>query len=335
MTSPVIIIAEVGVNHNGDFDLAKQLIDVAAKAGVDIVKFQTFKAQTLVTRSAEKAEYQKKTTGQQVSQFEMLRHLELTREMHRKLVEHCAACNVEFLSTGFDIESVSFLVTLGQTRFKIPSGEITNLPYLRYVGRLNKSIFLSTGMATMDEIKAAIDTLEHSGTPRNKIMVMHCTTEYPTPMVEVNLHAMQSIRSAFGVSVGYSDHTIGIEVPIAAVALGACVIEKHFTLDRRFPGPDHRTSIEPDGLITMVAAIRNIENALGSQVKGPTLSESKNKVAVRKSIVASRTIKAGEVFNEQNVSTKRPALGLSPMRWDDVIGSIAFRNFDVDELIEL
>ncbi len=335
MTFPTYIIAEAGVNHNGDIELAKQLIDVAADAGVDAVKFQTFKADTLVTRNAKKADYQSKNTGTTESQYEMLRKLELSVEMHRDLIAHCAKRNIVFLSTGFDIQSIDLLVTLGQSLLKVPSGEITNLPYLRHIGQLGKPVILSTGMSTMDDIGAAISVLEQSGATRKNIIVLHCTTEYPTPMTEVNLRAMQSINNAFGVSVGYSDHTSGIEVAIAATAMGATVIEKHFTLNRSLPGPDHKASLEPLELKAMVTSIRNIELALGDGIKRLTASELKNKPIARKSLVASKPIKTGELFSTQNLTAKRPGTGISPMRWDEVVGKVASRDYSVDELIEL
>jgi N,N'-diacetyllegionaminate synthase len=330
-----IIIAEAGVNHNGDLSLAKQLIDVAAEAGADLVKFQTFCADRLVTRTARKADYQTQTTDGKESQHEMLRRLELSAEMHKDLIAHCAARNIGFFSTGFDIESVNLLVSLGQDHFKIPSGEITNLPYLRHIGQFGRTVILSTGMAILGEIEAAIDVLEQAGTPRAQITVLHCTTEYPTPMDEVNLHAMQSIGAAFGVAVGYSDHTPGIEVAIAAVALGATIIEKHFTLDRKLPGPDHKASLEPEELKAMIAAIRNIEAALGDGVKRLTPSESRNKPIARKSIVAGVEIRKGEIFTVDNLAAKRPGTGISPMGWDEVIGRASPRDFAADELIEL
>jgi N,N'-diacetyllegionaminate synthase len=330
-----LIIAEAGVNHNGDLALAKQLIDVAAIAGADIVKFQTFSANRLVTRAAKKADYQAQTTSSEETQQDMLRRLELTEAMHHELIAYCKTRNIGFLSTGFDIESVDFLINLGQECFKIPSGEITNLPYLRHIGQLSKTVILSTGMATLGDIEAAIEALEQAGTPRSKMTVLHCTTEYPTPMTEVNLRAMQSIHSAFGVAVGYSDHTQGIEVAIAAVAMGATVIEKHFTLDRNLPGPDHQASLEPAELKAMVTTIRNIEVAMGDGIKRITPSEARNKPVARKSLVASREIKAGEVFTAENISTKRPGTGISPMKWDEVLGEVAYRDFLEDELIEL
>jgi N,N'-diacetyllegionaminate synthase len=330
-----LIIAEAGVNHNGDLALAKKLVDVAAEAGADLVKFQTFAAHRQVTRNAKKAAYQIRNTDGEDAQYEMLRRLELTAEMHTELIAHCALRNTGFFSTAFDIESVDLLRGLGQDRFKIPSGEITNLPYLRHIGRLGKTIIVSAGMATMGEIEAAIDVLEQSGTPRAGITILHCTSEYPTPMRDVNLRAMQSIHNVFGVAVGYSDHTLGTEVAIAAVALGASVIEKHFTIDRRLSGPDHEASIEPIELKAMVAAIRNIEAALGDGIKRLAPSEATNKAVVRKSLVARRAIKAGEPFSEQNLAARRPGTGICPMRWDEVIGRIAGRDFSEDELIEL
>lgn len=335
MSMKTLIIAEAGVNHNGDLSMARQLIEAAAEAGADIVKFQTFNADRLVTARACKAAYQIQTTDSDESQYTMLRRLELTPDMHRELICHCKQKCIRFLSTGFDIESVDLLVKLGVDRIKIPSGEITNLPYLRHVGRLGKPIILSTGMATLGEIEAAIEVLERAGARRSQITVLHCNTEYPTPMTDVNLRAMLTIQTAFGVPVGYSDHTEGIEVTIAAVALGASMIEKHFTLDRQLPGPDHKASLEPDELKGMVRAVRNIEQALGSATKLPSQSEKKNKGIVRKSVVAARPIQAGETFSEENLTAKRPGTGLSPMRWDEVLGRIARRDFAADELIEL
>ena len=330
-----LIIAEAGVNHNGHLALARQLIDVAAGAGADLVKFQTFTADRLATRTAQKANYQNRTTTSTESQHEMLSRLELTDAMHHELIAHCATRKIGFFSTGFDVESVDLLVRHGQNHFKIPSGEITNLPYLRHIGRLGKSVILSTGMANLGEIEAAVDALEAAGTPRAMLTVLHCTTEYPTPMAEVNLRAMLSIHAAFGVAVGYSDHTQGIEVAITAVAMGATVIEKHFTLDRNLPGPDHKASLEPAELNAIVAAIRNIEVALGDGIKRLTTSEARNRPVVRKSLVASRAIKSGALFTAENVTAKRPATGISPMRWDEVIGQTALRDFGPDELIVL
>lgn len=330
-----LIIAEAGVNHNGDLAVAKQLIEVAAAAGADLVKFQTFCADRLVIQQAPKAAYQAETTAQDESQYAMIHRLELTRQMHEALVAHCRVQGIGFLSTGFDLESIDLLVDLGLNLFKVPSGEITNLPYLRYVGKQSKSIIMSTGMATLGEVEAALDTLESAGTPRSIITVLHCNTEYPTPMTDVNLRAMVTMREALGVAVGYSDHTLGTEVPVAAVALGATVIEKHFTLDRTLPGPDHRASLEPDELKVMVAAIRNIEQALGNGHKRPSPSELKNKVIARKSIVAACDIKAGENFTPDNLAVKRPGTGISPMRWDEILGRRAPRVFVRDELIEI
>ncbi len=330
-----LIIAEAGVNHNGDMALAHALIDAAADAGADLVKFQTFSAERLVTRNAPKADYQAHATGNTEGQFEMLRRLELSEAMHRELIEHCAQRNIGFFSTGFDIESIELLQRLGQTRFKIPSGEITNLPYLRHIGALGTEVILSSGMATLGDIEAAIIALEQAGTPRDRITLLHCTTEYPTPMNEVNLRAMGSLRDAFGLPTGYSDHTAGIEVAIAASALGASVIEKHFTLDRNLPGPDHQASLEPQELAAMVQAIRHIELALGDGIKRPTPSETRNRPIARKSVVAARPIAAGEHFSADNLAIKRPGTGISPMRWDEIIGRPARRDFAVDELIEL
>jgi N,N'-diacetyllegionaminate synthase len=335
MTPRTLIIAEAGVNHNGDMRLAKELIDRAADAGADLVKFQTFKAARLVTGTAKKADYQTRTTGDRESQYEMLSRLELTEEMHRELIAHCAARGIGFFSTAFDLESVDLLISLGQERFKIPSGEITNLPYLRQIGRAGKEVLLSTGMAALGEVEQAITALEAAGTPRTRMTVLHCTTEYPAPMNEVNLRAMQTLHAAFDVAVGYSDHTAGFEVAIAAVAMGASVIEKHFTLDHALPGPDHKASLEPQELKAMVAAIRNIEQALGDGIKRLTPSEARNRPVARKSLVASRPIAAGERFTPNNLAAKRPGTGLSPMRWDDVIGRTAPRDFAIDELIEL
>ncbi len=335
MINRTLIIAEAGVNHNGDMELAKQLIDVAAEAGADFVKFQTFKADRLATRTAKKADYQNESTDIKESQYEMLKRLELTLDMHKELIAHCAMRNIRFFSTGFDVESLDMLASLGLDSFKVPSGEITNLPYLRHVGLISKSVILSTGMANMGEIEAAIEVLEQAGVVRTNITVLHCTTEYPTPMREVNLRAMQSIQKAFGVAVGYSDHTVGIEVAIAAVAMGASVIEKHFTIDRNLAGPDHKASLEPNELKSMVTSIRNVEFALGDGVKRITPSEAKNKPIARKSLVAKCAISRGDVFTAENITVKRPGSGVSPMRWDEVIGRIASSDYSADDLIEL
>lgn len=330
---PTLIIAEAGVNHNGDLGMALALVDAAAEAGADWVKFQTFSAERLVTRHTPKADYQRQNTGSDEGQFEMLRRLELTEGMHHQLMARCAEKGIGFLSTGFDTASVDLLVGLGIRLFKIPSGEITNLPYLRHIGRQQGDVILSTGMATLGEIEAAIDVLEQAGTPRSRIVVLHCTTEYPTPMAEVNLRAMNHLGTAFGVQVGYSDHTPGIEIPIAAVALGATLIEKHFTLDRQLPGPDHQASLEPHELRQMVTAIRHIEIALGDGIKRPSPSEARNRPIARKSIVAARAIRQGEAFSADNLCVKRPGTGLSPMRWDELIGQPAIADFAPDELI--
>lgn len=327
------IIAEAGVNHNGSLELAKRLVDVAVEAGADAVKFQTFKADKLVSKSAQKADYQKQTTSASESQYEMIKKLELDENAHRELIRHCKEKQIMFLSTPFDHGSIDMLNDFGMPIFKIPSGEITNLPYLRHIGRLGKEVILSTGMADLGEIEDALDVLMHEGAPKGKITVLHATTEYPCPIDEVNLRAMQTIRAAFGVKVGYSDHTQGIEVPIAAVALGACVIEKHFTLDRTMEGPDHKASLEPQELKAMVQSIRCINQALGDGIKKPSKSEVNNIAIARKSIVASRQIKISETFSEENITIKRPGNGISPMCWDDVMGQAAQRSYEVDDLI--
>ena len=304
-----LVIAEAGVNHDGDLERAKRLIDVAAEAGADLVKFQSFNAEQLVTASAGKAAYQAARSGADESQQAMLRRLQLTSAMHRELQAHCRMRRIGFFSTGFDLQSLDLLAELGLERFKIPSGEITNLPYLRQIGALGKPLILSTGMSTLEEVAAALAALEKAGTPRRYVTVLHCNTEYPTPMPDVNLRAMLTIRDAFGVEVGYSDHTLGIEVAIAAVALGATVIEKHFTLDRTLPGPDHAASLEPGELAAMVRAIRNIEAALGDGVKQPSASELPNRAHARKSLVAAHAIRRGETFTAANLGVKRPGTG--------------------------
>jgi N,N'-diacetyllegionaminate synthase len=329
-----LVIAEAGVNHNGDLGMALRLVDVAADAGADFVKFQTFSAARLATAAARKADYQAATTGGDESQLAMLHRLELSAEAHAQIVSRCRERSIGFLSTGFDIESVDFLIGLGIPLIKIPSGELTNLPYLRHVGALGLPTVLSTGMAELDEVAQAIAVLETAGLPRKRLTVLHCTTEYPAPFADVNLRVMQAMRSTFGVEVGYSDHTPGIEVAIAAVALGARVIEKHFTLDCDLPGPDHRASLPPDQLVAMVRAIRNVELALGSGDKRPSSAELKNKAVVRKSIVAARAIRSGELFSADNLTVKRPGTGVSPMRWDELIGRPARRDYAIDEMIE-
>ena len=328
----VYIIAEAGVNHNGSFELACKLIDAAKKAGVDCVKFQTFKSDNLVSHSAKKAEYQKETTGEG-SQIDMLKKLELSFEEFLKLKDYCNHIGISFLSTPFDFDSIRFLDSLDMPFWKIPSGEITNYPYLVALAKTRKPVVMSTGMCDMDEIEAAIKVLRDHGT--DEIKLLHCNTEYPTPFIDVNLRAMQTMRDAFGLEVGYSDHTKGIEVPVAAVALGATVIEKHFTLDSNMEGPDHKASLEPDELTKMVSSIRHIEQALGTGIKAPSKSEKKNIIIARKSIVAATSIKAEEIFTEKNITVKRPGTGISPMKWNYVLGSRAVRDFEEDELIEL
>jgi N-acetylneuraminate synthase len=330
-----LVIAEAGVNHNGDMHLAKQLIEAAAEVGADVVKFQTFKADKLATTKAGKASYQQQTTDNAENQQEMLRRLELSPDQHQQLISHCHDSGIEFLSTAFDDSSIDLLITLNLKRLKIPSGEITNLPYLRRIAELGKPLILSTGMAKLGDIEAALAVLELAGTNLAQVTVLHCTTEYPAPMPEVNLRAMQTIGQAFGVAVGYSDHTAGIEVPIAAVALGATIIEKHITLNNNLPGPDHKASLEPKEFAAMVRAIRNIEQALGDGIKRPTASEAANLPFVRKSLVASRAISIGDLFTSTNITAKRPGTGISPMRWDELIGHPSPRAFVVDELIEL
>lgn len=329
----VLIIAEAGVNHNGRLDLAIKLIDKAVEAGVDIVKFQTFKSEKIVSKFAKKADYQNQTTGCVESQFEMIKKLELSFEEFIKVKEYCDKVGIKFLSTPFDSESIDFLYDIGMDIWKIPSGEITNLPYLRKISTLAKNVIMSTGMCEVFEVEEAIKVLK-KGTVE-KITILHCNTEYPTPMKDVNLNAMLTLEKELGVEIGYSDHTLGIEVPIAAVALGARVIEKHFTLNKNMSGPDHRASLEPQELKEMVVAIRNIEIALGSSEKIVTESEIKNKNIARKSIVAARKIRKGDIFTEENISVKRPGDGISPMKWDDVIGKKAIKDFQEDELIQL
>lgn len=329
----VFIIAEAGVNHNGSIELAKKLIDVASDAGADAVKFQTFKAENLVSQNAQKANYQKETTDKEESQFDMIKKLELDIDTHKELINYCNSKNIMFLSTPFDLDSIDLLNDLELPIFKIPSGEITNLPYLRKIGKLNKKIILSTGMADMGEIEDALDILINCGTPKESITVLHANTMYPTPMKDVNLQAMVTIGDTFDIKFGYSDHTLGIEVDIGAVALGASVIEKHFTLDKSMEGPDHKASLEPDELFAMVRGIRNIEKALGSSIKKPSPSEIPNIKIVRKSIVAKEKIKKGEILTQDNLAVKRPADGISPMRWDEVVGSLASRDYNEDDII--
>lgn len=330
-----IIIAEAGVNHNGSLEIAKQLVEKAAAAGADYVKFQTFKTENLVTASASKAEYQIQNTGNQDSQFNMLKKLELSEADHYALKAHCANHGIKFISTPFDLDSIDFLADLRMDFFKIPSGEITNFPYLKRIAQKGLPVVLSSGMATLEDLNHTIAVLERFGLDRKQITLLHCTTEYPTPMSEVNLKAMQTLRDTFQVPVGYSDHTQGIEVSIAATALGAAIIEKHFTLDRNMEGPDHIASLEPDELKSLVESIRNIDQALGDGEKKPTPSESKNKAIARKSIVAKRPISENEILTEENLTVKRPGDGISPMRWEEVVGTKARRAFSTDEKIEL
>ncbi len=333
MKRRTIIIAEAGVNHNGNIDIAKKLIDAAAQAGADYVKFQTFKSDLLVSKKAKKANYQKKNTSSSSdSQLEMLRKLELSENDHENLILHCKKRKIKFLSTAFDLESIDYLKNKLDF-YKIPSGEITNLPYLRKVATLGLPVIMSTGMASMQEVKDAFEVLTKGGVLVKDITVLHCNTEYPTPMADVNLSAMNTIGEELGVSIGYSDHTLGIEIPIAAVALGANVIEKHFTIDRSLPGPDHKASLEPNELSEMIKSIRNIEVAIGDGIKKPSLSEQKNIEVARKSIVAAKDINIGDIFNEDNLTVKRPGNGISPMLWDDVVNTKANKIYKKDDLI--
>ena len=330
----VFIIAEAGVNHNGSIELAKKLIDVAVDSGVDAVKFQTFKTELCISKNAKKADYQVENTGNSTeTQFEMVKKLELSEDMHHELIAYCNSKNIMFLSTPFDHDSIELLNYLGLEIFKIPSGEITNLPYLRHIGKLNKKVILSTGMADIGEIEDALDILISSGTKKENIIVLHANTMYPTPVEDVNLKAMVTIGNTFDIAYGYSDHTLGIEVDIAAVAMGACCIEKHFTLDCTMEGPDHKASLEPDELKAMVKAIRNIELALGSSVKKPSKSEIPNMQIARKSIVAKVDIKKGEIFSADNLTIKRPGNGINPMRWYEIVGTISTKDYKEDELI--
>lgn len=332
-TMSIFIIAEAGVNHNGSLELAKKLVDAAKDAGADCVKFQTFVSKNIVSKNAVKAEYQKQQTEPEESQQDMLKKLELSFDEFVELNEYCKSKSIEFMSTAFDFDSIDFLDGLEMGTWKIPSGDITNLPYLIKIANLNKPVIVSTGMSTMEDIRSTIKALKENGA--TELTVLHCTTEYPTPFEDVNLRAMNTIKEEFGVKVGYSDHTKGIEVPIAAVALGATVIEKHFTLDRNMEGPDHKASLEPNELKAMVDSIRHIELALGNGMKQPAESEKKNMAVARKSIIASIDIKAGDIFTEENLTVKRPGDGISPMRWFDIIGKPAPRDFEEDELIEL
>ena len=329
----VFIIAEAGVNHNGSIQIAKQLIDVAVDSGADAIKFQTFKTENLVSKNAQKADYQKHTTDESESQFDMIKKLELDADVHKELIAYCQEKNIMFLSTPFDHDSIDMLNNLGLQIFKIPSGEITNLPYLRHIGSLGKQIVLSTGMSNLGEVEDALNILINAGTSKDNITVLHANTMYPTPMEDVNLNAMLTIQKEFGVAIGYSDHTLGVEVDIAAVAMGAACIEKHFTLDKTMEGPDHKASLEPEELKNMVNSIRNIEKALGSSEKKPSPSESVNINIVRKSIVANQDIKEGDLLTDKNITVKRPGNGINPMKWDDIINSIATKTYNMDDLI--
>ena len=335
-TNNTIIIAEAGVNHNGSMELAKKLIDVASLAGVDYVKFQTFIADKLVSKNAKKAEYQQKNMSEtDDSQYNMLKKLELSDVQHYELISYCEEKGIKFFSSAFDLVSIDFLATLKLGLWKIPSGEITNYPYLKSIALKHNPVILSTGMCDIQDIENALSVLIQFGLTKDQITLLHCNTEYPTPMEAVNLRAMKTMADKFGVKVGYSDHTLGIEVPIAAVAFGAKVIEKHFTLDRNMEGPDHKASLEPAALIEMVKSIRNIEKALGTNEKKVTISEKKNIAVARKSIVAAYEIKVGELFTETNLTVKRPGTGISPMQWESVIGKVAKKNYQPDELIVL
>ena len=331
----VFIIAEAGVNHNGNIDIAKELVDSAKDCGADVIKFQLFKAKELVIPNTKKAIYQEEYSKSEETQLEMLNRLELTFKEQKELKNYCHQKKIEFLSSGFDLDSLYLLEGLGIKRYKIPSGEITNLPYLRFVGAQRKPIILSTGMSNIEEIRNALYELEKSGTNLNDITVLHCTTEYPAPLRDVNLRAMKTIKERLNVKVGYSDHTLGIEVSIAAVAMGATIIEKHLTLDRNLIGPDHKASLEPDQFRSMVQSIRNISEALGSHEKKITNSELKNLIVVRKSLVAKKDIKKGELFSGKNLCTKRPGSGISPMKWDEIIGTPSSKDFKANDLISI
>ncbi len=329
------IIAEAGVNHNGDISIAKKMIDVAVASGVDYIKFQTFKTEKLVSVYAKKANYQQKTTAKNETQFQMIKKLELDVQTHKELINYCNIKKIKFISTPFDLESIDLLFELGVELFKVGSGEITNYPYLKKIASKKLPVILSTGMSNLSDVEQALDVLLNGGLRREIITLLHANTEYPTPMEDVNLRAMLTLKEAFKVNVGYSDHSLGIEVPVAAVAMGAAIIEKHFTLDKNMSGPDHKASLEPDELKAMVKAIRNIEKALGNGIKQPSNSEKKNMPVARKSIVASRNIGKGEIFTEENITTKRPGTGISPMRWEEVLGRKAPKDFAPDDLIEI
>lgn len=332
-----LIIAEAGVNHNGSLAMAKQLVDAAAEAEADYIKFQTFKTENLVSKSAKQAEYQKRNIGSESedSQYQMLKRLELSEASHEELIRYCKEKKIKFLSTAFDLDSIDYLASLDLGLWKIPSGEITNFPYIREIAQKHQPVILSTGMCTDDDIQNAVRVLLQYGVKKEQISILHCNTEYPTPMEDVNLSAMLTIKSQYGVAVGYSDHTQGVEVPIAAVALGATIVEKHFTLDRTLPGPDHIVSLEPCELKAMVKSIRNIEKAIGDGVKRVSASEAKNIAVARKSIVAAVPIKKGEILSEENLSVKRPGTGLSPMLWETVVGTRAICDYQAEDLIQL
>ncbi len=329
----VFIIAEAGVNHNGSINLAKKMIDIASYAGADAIKFQTFKTINIATKNLDKADYQKNKNNKNENQFDMLKKLELSKEDHNKLIKYCKLKKIKFLSSPFDIESLDLLKDLGLEIFKVPSGEITNLPFLKHLGNLNKKIILSTGMSYMNEVKTAFKTLIQSGTLKKNITILHSNTQYPTPMKDVNLNAMVRIGEELGVKYGYSDHTLGIEVDVAAVAMGASCVEKHFTLDKNMEGPDHKASLEPIELEKMIKSIRNVEMALGSKIKQPTKGELSNIKKVRKSIVAKTLIKKGDIFSEKNLAIKRPGNGTSPVKWEELIGKKARKNYKQDDLI--
>ncbi len=331
----ILIIAEAGVNHNGSIDVAKKMIDVAINADADYVKFQTFKAQKLVSIHAEKADYQKETTNNEESQFNMIKKLELDTDAHEELFSYCRNKGIKFISTPFDLDSIDLLFELGVELFKVGSGEITNYPYLKKIASKKLPVILSTGMSNLSDVEQALDVLLNGGLRREIITLLHANTEYPTPMEDVNLKAMLTLKDAFKTNIGYSDHTLGIEVPIAAAAMGATVIEKHFTLDKTMEGPDHKASLEPNELISMVKAIRNIEKAMGTGIKKPSNSEKKNIPIARKSIVARKKIKKEELFTEKNIAAKRPGNGVSPMRWNEIIGRKAIKDFKPDDLIEI
>lgn len=336
MDKHVIIIAEAGVNHNGSIEIAKKLVDEAARAKVDYIKFQTFKSEGVVTKKAEKAEYQKETTGsEENTQLELIKKLEIPYDGYLEIIDYCNQKGVKFFSTSTDPDSVEFLASLHLGMWKIPSGEVTNYHFLKKIASYNEETYFSLGMCDLQMVREAVQVLKDNGLEMSKLTLLHCNTEYPTPMEDVNLKVMDTLREEFGVKVGYSDHTLGIEVPIAAVAMGADVIEKHFTLDRTMEGPDHKASLEPDELCDMVRTIRNVEKAIGDGVKRITESERRNIIIARKSIVAARDIKKGEVFTEENITTKRPGSGISPMRWNEILGKTAIKDFNEEDLIEI